>query len=319
MNFKVISLTLAFLILTPLIPLYEYSEGYYEVDEELNLLELTEKNSESVLESIMTEDGFLLKPSLNTIEGDRSIFNEVFAYTVEPGDTLSSIAQRFGLKKETIMWENNLWNANQVKTGITLKILPVDGVSHLVKKGQTLASIVKKYKIDKEVLIKQNQLEDEALMADTLLIIPGAKKDLSTSTYTPSAPFIPPPGNFVAGKGRLLWPVGVARMTQGFARRHFGIDLANRAKGPIYAAASGKVVKVVYGWNGGYGNHVIIDHGDGMKTLYAHVEKSYVELGQYVDKGQTVAWMGSTGRSTGSHLHFEVWINGVKYNPMNFF
>lgn len=306
-------------MLTPLIPVYEYSEGYYTPEEGLDLLELTELDTESVLQNIITEDGFLLKPSLNTTEGDRSGFNEVFAYTVEPGDTLSSIAQRFGLKKETILSENNLWNADRVVPGMILKILPVDGLSHLVKKGQNLEFIAKKYKVDKEVLIKQNQLENETLVVDTLLIIPGAKRDLPVPVYIPSAPSTPPPGNFVAGKGRLLWPVGVSRMTQGFTRRHFGIDLANRAKGPIYASASGRVVKAAYGWNGGYGNHIIIDHGDGMKTLYAHNEKLYVEEGQYIDKGQTIAWMGSTGRSTGNHLHFEVWINGVKYNPMNFF
>lgn len=316
---KVVTLTLAFLLITPFLPLYQTTEGSF-LEGEDSFLELTEQDSESVLATVMTEDGFLLKPALDTVEGDRSGFNEIFAYTVEPGDTLSSVAQRFGLKKETIMWENNLWNPNQVKTGLTLKILPVDGVSHMVKKGQTLDAIAKKYKIDKTLLIKQNQLEDETFLADTLLIVPGAKKDLPIPSYAISAPALPPAGSFVATGGRLFWPVekGV-RLTQGFKRNHAGIDLANRAKGPIYAAAAGKVIIARYGWNGGYGNHIILDHGNGMQTLYGHNEKLYVSEGQYVEQGQSIAWMGNTGRSSGPHVHFEVRINGVKYNPLNFF
>lgn len=316
---KVIAITIIFLLITPLFPFYQDTEGYYG-ENEINLLDIAEQDPDSVFATVMTEDGFLLKPSLNTTEGDRSMYSEVFAYSVEPGDTLSSIAQRFGLKKETIMWENNLWDANQVKTGMTLKILPVDGVSHLVKKGQTLNYIAKKYKVEKAIIVKQNQLEEENLADDTLLIIPGAKKAIPMPSYGAPAPAIPPAGHFVASGGRLFWPVekGV-RITQGFRRGHYAVDLANRGAGPVYAAASGKIIVAKTGWNGGYGNHIIIDHGNGMQTLYAHNSKLYVADGQYVEQGQTIAWMGSTGKSSGVHLHFEVRVNGVKYNPLNFF
>ena len=121
----------------------------------------------------------------------------------------------------------------------------------------------------------------------------------------------------------LIWPtIKKARLTQGYRRGHYAVDIAIRSKAPIFAAASGKVIKAAYGWNGGYGNVVIVDHGNGMQTLYGHNEKLYVTVGQYVEQGQTIAWMGRSGRvygPTGIHLHFEVRINGVKYNPMNFF
>lgn len=317
---RVLALTAAFLLVTPFIPLYQNTEGQYTEGEGIDIIEFTQQNPEFALADVMTEDGFLLKPALNTTETDRSNFNEVFAYTVEPGDTLSSVAQRFGLKKETIMWENNIWNPNSVRDGMTLKILPVDGVSHMVKKGQTLASIAKQYGVDKSLIVRQNQLEEDTAEVGSLLIVPGAKKALPTPSYVASAPGTAPAGNFTASGGRLLWPVAAGtRLTQSFHRGHYALDLASKAKGPIYAAASGKVIKSKNGYNGGYGNYIIIDHGDGMQTLYAHNEKLYVTEDQYIDKGQTIAWMGSTGRSTGNHLHFEVRINGVKYNPMNFF
>ncbi|MBN1258178.1 M23 family metallopeptidase [Candidatus Peregrinibacteria bacterium] len=317
---KIIIISAAFLLLSPFIPLYQFTEGY-QLDEP-GVMDFTEQETESALRTIMTEDGFLLKPALNSTEGDRSTANEIFAYTVEPGDTLSSVAQRFGIKKETLVMENDLWNVNSLKTGITLKILPVDGISHLVKKGDTVASVAKKYKVENEVVIRQNQLEDgQELLAGTALIIPGATK--AVPSYAVSAP------GSVAGyagpiaAGKLIWPtLKESKLTQGFHRGHYAIDIGNRAKGPIFAAASGKVIKADYGWNGGYGNYIIIDHGSGMQTLYAHNEKLYVTEGQYVEQGQTISWMGNSGRvygATGIHLHFEVRINGVKYNPLNFF
>jgi len=319
--------SLAFFVFSSVGPLYSLSEGYQDHDG-VSYIDLAEGEASNLLEEIMTEDGFLLKPALNSTVGDRSTANEIFAYEVEPGDTISSIAQRFGIKKDTIIMENNLWNANRLKTGMTLNILPVDGVSHLVKKGDTVSSVAKKYEVEVEDILRQNQLEeDEELLTDIALIIPGGKRVVSAPTPvyagSSSAPSNPAAYNYTGGGGRLIWPtLGAAKLTQGFRRGHYALDIANRAKGPIYAAASGKVIKSATGWNGGYGNHVIIDHGNGMQTLYAHNEVNYVTVGQYVDQGQTIAWMGRSGRvygPTGIHVHFEVRINGVKYNPMSFF
>ncbi|MBU0706034.1 M23 family metallopeptidase [Patescibacteria group bacterium] len=323
---KMIAISAAFLIFSAFGPMYDLTEGYIGY-EDVGFIDFIGQGTDSILADIMTEDGFLLKPALNSTEGDRSTANEIFAYEVEPGDTLSSVAQRFGIKKETIVMENDLWNVNSLRTGMTLKILPVDGISHVVKKGDTVDKIAKKYEVEAEDIIRQNQLEEDAvLLADSALIIPGGKKTVAPPVvnYGGSAPANPSAYSYVgSGGGRLIWPtLGSAKLTQGFHAGHYAIDIGNRNKGPIFAAAAGKVVEASYGWNGGYGNVVIIDHGNGMQTLYAHNEKLYVTEGQYVDQGQTVSWMGRSGRvygPTGIHVHFEVRINGVKYNPMNFF
>jgi len=216
-----------------------------------------------------------------------------------------------------------LWNANKVKVGTQIKVLPVDGLSHLVKKGETIDKIAKKYKVEKDLIIKQNQLGDGTVEGGMVLIVPGAKRDQPVYIAGNSAPSGAANYSGPKSTGRLIWPCGPgASLTQGYKRGHTALDIANRARGPIYAAAAGKVVKAKYGWNGGYGNVIIIDHGNGMQTLYGHNEKLYVTEGQYVDQGQTISWMGNSGNVrgvTGIHLHFEVRINGVKYNPQNFF
>jgi len=321
---RIVGSTLIFLIVTTILSTYQLDGAYAGQfpDEELNLEEYTDSNSEYTISDVMTEDGFLLKPAINSTASDRSGFSDIFMYTVEPGDNLSSIAQSFNLKKETIMGENNIWNPNQIKVGSTIKILPVDGLSHAVKKGDTLDSLAKKYKIEKGAIITQNQLEDETLLADKVLIIPGAKREEPVYAVASGAPA--GAANYAGPKaavGRLIFPT-VGKITQGYRGGHLAIDIGNRNKGPNYAAAAGKVIKASYGYNGGYGNVIIIDHGNGMQTLYGHNEKLYVEVGQYVEQGQTIGWMGRSGRvygPTGIHLHFEVRIKGVKYNPMNFF
>jgi len=251
---RVISFSLAFFMVTSFMPLYQFSEGQNLSEDGLTYQELTNQSDAFALETIMTEDGFLLKPALNTTEGDRTTANEIFAYEVQPGDTISSIAQQFGITRETIIMENDLWNSNSVKTGMMLNILPVDGISHLVKKGDTLSSVAAKYKVDQDIIAKQNQLESgDAMVVGTALIIPGAKKAAPVQQYAPASG-----ANYRyagATTGRLIWPtLSTARLTQGFHAGHYALDIANRDRGPIFAAASGKVVVAAYGWNGGYGN-----------------------------------------------------------------
>ncbi len=323
---KVASLVGAFLILMPFLATFQLTYGNVGNTYDYNLVEFTDQNSEFTIADVMTEDGFLLKPAISSDAGDRVGFSDIFVYTVETGDTLSSIAKSFNLKKETLMAENNIWNPNRLKVGSKIKILPVDGLSHSVKKGESLDKIAKKYKVAKEAIIKQNQLDEKGvLVAKQLLIIPGAKRQVKAPVYSsePSKPSVAVNYSGPKANGRLIWPTTKkAILTQGYNRSHLALDIANRAKGPIYAAAAGKVIKARGGWNGGYGNMIIIDHGNGMKTLYAHNGKLYVTPGQYVEQGQTIAWMGNSGRVrgvTGIHVHFEVRIKGVKYNPFNFF
>lgn len=323
---KVIGLTAAFLLISPFLANYQLTQGSYNgpgFEAGLEAFNYPEDGSVNTIAEVMTEDGFLLKPALNSTEGDRSGFSDIFVYTVEPGDTLSTIAESFNLKKETLMAENDLWDANRLRVGTKIKILPVDGLSYQVKKSDTLDALAKKFKVEKETIIKQNQMEDETLLADAVIIIPGAKKEVPV--YKPSTSSAPVSiANYTgpSASGRLIWPAGGGQLTQGYHSGHLALDIGNRNRGPIYAAAAGKVVKAQSGWNGGYGNMIIIDHGNGMQTLYGHNEKLYVSVGQYVDQGQTIGWMGNTGRvygPTGIHLHFEVRIKGVKYNPMSFF
>lgn len=321
---RIIGLALTFLLITPFMATYQLTQGAYVGQmggyDDMSVFEYTERDAENTIADVMTEDGFLLKPALNSVEGDRTGFSDIFVYTIEPGDTLSIIAERFSLKKETLMAENNLWNPNRLRVGSKIKILPVNGLSHVVKEGETLEKIAKKYKVEQEKIVEQNQLEEGVVVANAVLIIPGATKE--APVYLASTA----PASVVAytgssASGRLIWPTK-GSITQGYRRGHLAIDIANRAKGPVYAAAGGKVIKAQGGWNGGYGNMVIIDHGNGMQTLYGHNEKLYVTVGQYVEQGQTIAWMGRSGRvygPTGIHVHFEVRIKGVKYNPMNFF
>lgn len=324
---RVLALVLAFLLIIPLVSSYQLTQGaYIGVLDEYGGDWVDESSWDGTpsLNDIITEDGFLLKPAINTAAGDRSGFSDIFMYTVESGDTISTVAERFGLKKDTLMAENNLYDANKLKVGSQIKVLPVDGLSHLVKKGETLEKIAKKYKVEKDLVAKQNQLKDGLITDGMVLIVPGAKREnpvyVAGGANAPSGA-----ANYSGPKsvGRLIWPAASGgKMTQGYGRKHMGIDIGNRAKGAIYAAAAGKVVRAQNGWNGGYGNVIIIDHGNGMQTLYGHNEKLYVTAGQYVDQGQTIAWMGNSGNvrgPTGIHLHFEVRINGVKYNPQNFF
>lgn len=324
---RVSALCASFMLVSPFVSNFQLTHGVEYYNEGFDLVEFTDQSADFTLADVMTEDGFLLKPAINSADGDRSGYSDIFMYTVEPGDTLSTIAESFNLKKETLMAENNIWNPNRLRVGAQIKVLPVDGLSHKVKKGETIDKIAKTYKVEPEKIISQNQIEEDAAIAtNQVLIIPGAKRTAPSPKPTTAIASNSAPGSAAAyagpkAEGRLIWPT-VGKLTQGYHRYHTALDIANRAKGPIYAAASGKVIKVATGWNGGYGNHIIIDHGNGMHTLYAHNEKLYVTNGQYVEQGQTIAWMGRTGRvygPTGIHLHFEVRINGVKYNPMNFF
>jgi len=117
---------------------------------------------------------------------------------------------------------------------------------------------------------------------------------------------------------KMVWPTVGHRITQYFSWRHNGVDIGNKVGTPLYAADDGVVVTSTGGWNGGYGNTIVIDHGGGVKTRYGHASKLLVKAGESVERGQLIALMGSTGRSTGSHLHFEVIIKGSRYNPLNY-
>lgn len=287
--------------------------------------------------NIIADDaGFMIPVNPQTNAADRSEMSDKATHTVQSGETLSTIAETYGLKTQTLMWENNMGTGSILKVGQELIIPPVDGVSHTVKSGQSLAKIAALYEIPEEDIIRQNALESETLAAGENIFIPGGKLiapvapvivdaagrsttavrsstttrvNLENTTATPAV------GKF------LIYPTR-GSITQGYYSWHLAVDIADRSKPPIWAAAGGTVVKASSGtWGGGYGTHVIIDHGNGVQTLYAHMDYLTVSDGQYVTQGEVIGRMGNTGRVygvTGIHLHFEVRDHGIKQYPGNY-
>ena len=291
-------------------------------------------NEESAYLSFASDNSAIIKPNFLTVEGGSAGQTNatpkrqgIISYTVAIGDTVSTIASKFSISVNTILWANNLTAFSLIRPGDKLNILPASGVLHVVAKGDTLGQIAKTYGITTDQIVSNNDLGDH-LVVGQKLIIPGGKK-LSSSNIARATRNTGVSGVGVIAKlikspkatpaaNKMNWPTGGYRITQYFSWRHPGVDIANKVGTPIYAADSGVVVIAQGGWNGGYGNTIVIDHGGGKKTRYGHASKLFVKVGQTVEKGENIAAMGSTGRSTGPHLHFEVMINGSKYNPLNY-
>jgi len=247
---------------------------------------------------------------------------ETTEYRVQDGDTVSSIALKFGVNIDTIMWENNLKSVDAIKVNQILKILPVTGVRHTVKRGETIYSIAKSHQVDAQNIIDYpfNVFANDetfALSAGQELIIPDGVKPkeiiIDTTRYL-ARTVAPIPG--VVGEGNFMWPTA-GYISQRFAWYHQAVDIANKSNPDIVASQGGTVTTA--GWSGGgYGNYVMIDHGNGYRTLYAHMLNNsiVVKAGDRVGQGQKLGVMGSTGRSTGTHLHFEVFGPGGKLNPL---
>lgn len=255
-------------------------------------------------------------------------------YVVQNGDVLGSIAEKFGVTVNTVLWANNLtWNST-IRPGQKLTIPPGSGIDYEVQRGDTLASIANKYQSNVDKIIAANELASAtSIQVGDLLFLPdGVKPTQVVSSYKPpkkvavvtpntdddyyNGEATPYAANINTGT-KLLWPVLSHRITQYFSWRHTGLDIGDSVGNPIYAAEDGKVQTA--GWNsGGYGNYVIINHGNGIQTLYGHASKVLVSAGDSVSRGQMIALVGSTGRSTGPHLHLEVRVGGVRKNPINY-
>lgn len=241
------------------------------------------------------------------VEETSSKSDQLSIYVVRKGDSLSQIAQMFGVSVNTIIWSNDIPRGGSIRVGETLVILPVSGVSHVIAKGDTIKSIATKYKGDAEEILGFNGLGDsDALAIGSTIIIPEGMLSLPTPA---SISYTKPKGtNGPSYSGYYLRPVNGTR-SQGI-HGYNGIDLAAPTGTPVFASASGDVVVSKYRegnpWFGGYGNYVVISHENGTQTLYAHMSKVIVGEEWRVVKGQVIGYVGSTGRSTGAHLHFEV-------------
>lgn len=238
-------------------------------------------------------------------------------YITQEGDTVSSIAQKFGVDTDTIKWQNNL-TGDRIKVGQTLQILPVTGIAHKVGKGDTVYSIAKKYDSSAQAIADfpfnafTNDETFELAIGQTIIVPEGVKP--AEVQMAPRIRQITPDAGSVVASGSFVWPTA-GTISQNYAWYHPGTDIANRASPNIVAADSGTITYtgcLTYG----YGCHVIINHGNGYTTLYAHLSQIFVSSGQSVGRGSAIGKMGSTGRSTGTHLHFEIVKNGVKLNPL---
>lgn len=255
--------------------------------------------------------------SENYLDQSGSQRSEVIEYTVQPGDLISFIASDYAVSVNSILWANNLRSADLIQPGQVLKIPPVSGVVHIVKKGDTLSSLAKKYSADEAKILAFNGLpQDGQLKIDDQIVIPDGKIQASTGTsrivsrVTSSGAkafaYLPDLGSF--------FMLPTSGFNWGKIHGRNGVDIANSCGTPIYAAGEGTVTLADdSGWNGGFGKYIRIGHSNGTETLYSHASKLKVEKGQSVEKGQLIALMGTTGRSTGCHLHFEV--HGAR-NPL---
>lgn len=249
---------------------------------------------------------------------------DIAYYTVKAGDTVLGIAAKYNLQPETLMWSNSIieQNPDRLSIGDELRILPVDGVLHVVKPGETLSDLATEYEIDMQDIVAYagNGLESASvsLPIGKELVIPGGTRAfVGPSSDMAGAYAIDAPANAPKGSGNFSWP-SAGYVSQGYWGGHPALDIAGWVGSPVTAADGGYVVLAGGGWNGGYGVHVIVDHGNGFSTLYAHLNSVFVSPGMTVSKGQQLGTMGNTGNSTGPHLHLEVRYGGVPYNPANY-
>jgi len=258
--------------------------------------------------------------------------DQAFTYTVQEGDTLSSIGAYFNITVDTIRYSNNLNNTDYIKPGQELNILPVNGLKIKVKSGDTVESLAEKYEVAPQAIVDFNYLNEPfTIVAGQELIIPNGAIPQPVAPTAPIAPSyasnntspsytldayvdIPYAPNAARGTGTFVWPTNFRVVTQYFSYWHPAIDIAPYS--PLYASDTGTVIRAGW-WPGGYGYAVQIDHGNGYATTYAHMSQINVSVGQNVTQGQVIGLMGNTGRSFGTHVHFVIQYNGQYVNPLS--
>lgn len=237
-------------------------------------------------------------------------------HVVKQGETLSTIARRYQVTVSALASHNELANPDAIQPGLQLRV-PAAGneVAHVVRQGETLWEIALRYGIDVEAISRHNQLEGSAFLSVgqklRLPVASSAEPDPVAAEQARETVAIAP--------GLFRWPLA-GRISSGFGprdgRQHTGIDIAANQGDTVRASRTGTVT--VAGWLGGYGLTVVLRHGDGTATLYAHNSRLLVEKGQQVEGGAPIARAGSTGNSTGPHVHFEIIVGTRPQDPMRF-
>jgi murein DD-endopeptidase MepM/ murein hydrolase activator NlpD len=233
------------------------------------------------------------------------------AYTIQRGDIIGDLAGNFGLNQDTLISINGIKNTRLIQIGQVLRVPNQDGIMYTVKKGDTLEAIAEKHGSDAEAIRYANELFSDKVLAGTSLFLPGARLDWVERQEINGDLFIWPVASYITSPyGYRRWPF------DGKTRQfHSGIDIGARAGTPVRAAMAGRVNSA--GWDNVLGNYVVITHHSGYRTMYGHLSVIRVRSGAYVGTGERIGDVGSTGLSTGAHLHFTVYKNGVTVNPRN--
>lgn len=259
----------------------------------------------------------LTKGAPTTEVGTRT---EVVEYEIKPGDTLSLIGEQYLVSVEALAYINEIQNEDLLTPGETIKIPPTNGVIHKVKSGESVSSIAQKYEVSPQAIVDMNYLTEPFLLSIAQeLVIPDAKipqEPAAQPAYLAdgggglSLQSLP-----TAGTGSFVWPTA-GTISQYFSWYHTAIDIANRGCGGAVVAADAGTITFVGWWAGGGGNTVMIDHGNGFRTKYAHLS-GFAKSGGSVERGEAIGFVGATGRAYGCHLHFVVEQNGRAINPLS--
>jgi murein DD-endopeptidase MepM/ murein hydrolase activator NlpD len=248
---------------------------------------------------------------------------EYLTYKIEPGDSLYSVGNKFKVSTDALKFVNNLYDGSVLQIGQDIVIPPISGLIHKVEAGDTLVSIAQKYSVPTQAIADFNYLlEPNKLALGTELVIPDAKIPLPVLTNLPIIPSTVAAGisDSNAKRGWCMWPTGAGIVTQNFSWYHNGLDIGSSwgaSMPPIYACAGGIVTRA--GWDPwGLGLHIRIDHGNGYETIYGHMSRLDVSYGDRVKKGEIVGIMGSTGNSTGPHVHFMLKYQGSPQDPLKY-
>ncbi len=233
------------------------------------------------------------------------------SYTVRSGDTIEKIAKRFGLRQDTIISVNNLQSASSLRSGLSLRIPNMDGVSHRVRRGESLSSLSKTYAIDMTRIVDANDLASSTIAVGQSLFIPNARLSSASLKQFYGMQFQWPV------RGRISSPFGFrSNPFTGLRTFHSAVDIVVNIGSSVTATSDGRVADT--GYNSVFGNYIILKHDSGYQSLYAHLSKITVKEGSYISKGSVIGLSGNTGQSTGPHLHFSLFKNGQALDPLKY-